>query len=76
MLSCGRVARQSLRRHDADGPRPAEAPILEAPAQRQTPWIAVADAMPDDEETVLIVLAGGEVWTGFRRMALRVRGSG
>lgn len=28
-------------------------------------WIPVAERMPDDEETVLMSLEDGEVWTGF-----------
>lgn len=30
-----------------------------------TQWISVADRLPDDDLTVLIALADGEVWTGF-----------
>jgi hypothetical protein len=29
-------------------------------------WINVEAALPDDEETVIIHMLGGEVWTGFR----------
>lgn len=32
---------------------------------RQLFWRPVADELPDDEETVLLHLEGGEVWTGF-----------
>ena len=28
-------------------------------------WIPVAHALPDDDATVLIHMADGEVWTGF-----------
>lgn len=28
-------------------------------------WISTKDRLPDDEQTVLIALADGEVWTGF-----------
>lgn len=28
-------------------------------------WIASKDSLPDDDITVLIALADGEVWTGF-----------
>ena len=31
-----------------------------------TPWRACADGLPDDEVCVLIAMADGEVWTGFR----------
>lgn len=30
-----------------------------------TIWNRVEDQLPDDEATVLIALADGEVWTGF-----------
>ena len=28
-------------------------------------WVAAADALPDDEMEVLLVLADGEVWMGY-----------
>jgi hypothetical protein len=28
-------------------------------------WTPVSDALPDDEETVLLAMDDGEVWTGF-----------
>jgi len=31
-----------------------------------TTWNAVKDRLPDDEMTVLLALADGEVWPGFR----------
>jgi hypothetical protein len=38
----------------------------EARKKIKTPaWIPVAQALPDDDATVLIHLADGEVWTGF-----------
>ena len=34
-------------------------------ARKPAAWIPVARALPDDDATVLIHLADGEVWTGF-----------
>lgn len=28
-------------------------------------WVPATEALPDDEQTVLVALADGEVWTGF-----------
>lgn len=28
-------------------------------------WISTAEQLPDDEQTVLIAMEDGEVWTGF-----------
>lgn len=30
-----------------------------------TAWIPVAQILPDDDETVLVALADGEVWLGY-----------
>lgn len=30
-----------------------------------TKWIAITEQLPDDDQTVLIALDDGEVWTGY-----------
>ena len=40
--------------------------MSEATMFRQLFWRPVDQEMPDDDETVLLHLESGEVWTGFR----------
>ena len=42
-------------------------PAIEQTVRKSTwiTWVNAALELPDDEETVLMALADGEIWTGF-----------